>query len=310
MSYRQVYIRKAEKLSLRHNSLIIKKEQEEIAIPLEDIASLLLEDQQTVITATLLSALSEYYITLIICDEKHLPVTQTMPINMHYKQLKVFYNQLNVKKPLNSQLWNRLIYYKILNQKAVIDFTVKNEDASLKMKQCLKELQSGDKTNREAVAARVFFDAMYGNAFSRKRKSEDAVNAALNYGYSIIAGQVTRVLTMYGFNTNIGIHHESMNNSFNLSYDFVEPYRPVVDLYVYKNINEFDTPLPLAIRKELVELLQYKVKMNDKYYNLQFAIEETIKSYIQCLENENSSLLCLPELSITEEVNDDDKVEL
>lgn len=101
MSYRQIFIRKAEKLSLRHKSLIIRKENEEIAIPLEDIASLLLEDQQTVITAALLSVLSEYYITLIICNEKHLPVTQTMPINMHYKQLKVFYNQLNVKKPLN-----------------------------------------------------------------------------------------------------------------------------------------------------------------------------------------------------------------
>lgn len=111
MSYRQIYIRKAEKLSLRHHSLIIKKENEEIAIPLEDIASLLLEDHQTVITAALLAALSDYYITLIICDEKHLPITQTLPMNMHYKQLKVFYDQLGVKKPFNSQLWNRLIHF-------------------------------------------------------------------------------------------------------------------------------------------------------------------------------------------------------
>ena len=311
MSYRQIYIRKAEKLSLRHHSLIIKKESEEIAIPLEDIASLLLEDNKTVITAALLAALSDYYITLIICDEKHLPITQTLPMNMHYKQLKVFYDQLGVKKPFNSQLWNRLIHYKIMNQKAVIDSTVKNEDASIKLKQCIKDLQSGDKTNREAIAAKIFFEAMYGNVFSRKRKSEDAVNAALNYGYSIIAGQVTRVLTMYGFNTNIGIHHESMNNSFNLSYDFVEPYRPVVDLYVYKHLNELDYPLPIAIRKELIELLQFKVKLNNKFYNLQFAIKETVKSYIKCLENDDSSLLCLPELTIDENENqEDDSIEL
>lgn len=174
-------------------------------------------------------------------------------------------------------------------------------------------MQSGDKTNREAIAAKIFFEAMYGNVFSRKRKSEDAVNAALNYGYSIIAGQVTRVLTMYGFNTNIGIHHESMNNSFNLRISVMILWNlsPVVDLYVYKHLNELDYPLPIAIRKELIELLQFKVKLNNKFYNLQFAIEETVKSYIKCLENDDSSLLCLPELTIDENENqEDDSIEL
>ncbi|HAH94029.1 MAG TPA: hypothetical protein DCM01_09440 [Dielma fastidiosa] len=86
---------------------------------------------------------------------------------------------------------------------------------------------------------------------------------------------------------------------------------PVVDLYVYKHLNELDYPLPIAIRKELIELLQFKVKLNNKFYNLQFAIEETVKSYIKCLENDDSSLLCLPELTIDENENqEDDSIEL
>lgn len=49
--------------------------------------------------------------------------------------------------------------------------------------------------------------------------------------------------------------------------------------------------------------------MNKKFYNLQFAIEETVKSYIKCLENDDSSLLCLPELTIDEN-QEDDSIEL
>ena len=288
MSYRQIYIRKAEKLSLRHHSLIIKKENEEFAIPLEDIASLLLEDHQTVITAALLAALSDYYITLIICDEKHLPITQTLPMNMHYKQLKVFYDQLGVKKPFNSQLWNRLIHYKIMNQKAVIDSTVKNEDASIKLKQCIKDLQSGDKTNREAIAAKIFFEAMYGNVFSRKRKSEDAVNAALNYGYSILLSAFNREIVLNGYLTQLGLFHDNMFNQFNLASDLMEPFRPLVDRMVLQmTLVEFEH----LQKMELVNLLNKEVIINDRCEFISNAIKIYCKSVFDALNENDVSLI-------------------
>lgn len=309
MSFRQIYIRRAEKMSLRDNSLVVKNSEKEIVVPLEDIASILLEDQHTVITAHLLSALAEYYISLITCDQRHLPTSLTLPMNMHYKQLKVFYAQLNVKKPFNSQLWSNVIYHKINNQKTVIEMCSGDEEKIVKMNGYLKEIQSGDKTNREAIAAKVFFEAMYGSFFSRLRNSEDEVNMALNYGYSILIGQMSRVLTMYGFNTNIGIHHRSQTNSFNLGCDFVEPFRPLVDMYVYRNLDRLMVPLSIEIRKDLIDLLHEKVCIKNKMYNVQFAMEEVVLSYIKCIENDDSSFIVLPEIkkSLT---NDDSTVEL
>lgn len=309
MSFRQIYIKRAEKISLRDNSLVVKNEKREIVVPLEDIASILLEDQETVITAHLLSALAEHYISLITCDKKHLPTSLTLPMNMHYKQLKVFYAQLNVKKPFNSQLWSSVISHKINNQKIAIELCSADKEKMDKLSVYIKEIQSGDKTNREAIAAKVFFEAMYGAFFSRLRTSEDAVNMALNYGYSILIGQMSRVLTMYGFNTNIGIHHCSQSNSFNLACDFVEPFRPLVDMYVYRHLDDLMVPLSIEIRKDLIALLEEKVCIRNKYYDVQFAMEEVVLSYIKCIEKDDSSFIALPEICHLD-IPDDSPVEL
>ena len=59
MGYRQVIIKKSEKINLKDNQLVIVKEDSSIKIPLEDIKYALLEDPQTTITARLLSELGK-----------------------------------------------------------------------------------------------------------------------------------------------------------------------------------------------------------------------------------------------------------
>lgn len=296
MSYRCIYVRRAEKLSLRDNNLVVKNEIREVIVPLEDISMILLEDQRSVLTARLIASLSSYYIGLILCDEKYNPCSITLPLHMHYKQLHVFNLQREVKKPFNSQCWESIIRSKIRNHRKVIEMTTADEYALERLYELEKSVKSGDKDNREAIAAKVFFDGIYGKAFNRRQKNEDALNAALNYGYTILATNMSRLLAMYGFNTIIGIHHSSKSNNFNLSYDLVEPYRAIVDWYIYEHIDQLNYPLTTDIKKGLIGTLIESVRIQGRKYLVEHAMEETVISYIQALESQDSKKLVLPEI--------------
>lgn len=85
MGYRQVVIKKTDKMKLKDNNLVVLNNKIERKIPLEDINYIIIEDNKTVITTRLLSEISKYFISLIICDEKYEPSTITFSYNNHYK---------------------------------------------------------------------------------------------------------------------------------------------------------------------------------------------------------------------------------
>lgn len=90
-----------------------------------------------------------------------------------------------------------------------------------------------DASNREGHAAKVYFNALFGMDFTRS--AENSVNAALNYGYSLILSVINREVTACGYLTQLGLFHNNMFNHFNLSCDLMEPYRVLVDRFVYDN---------------------------------------------------------------------------
>jgi len=296
MSYRCLYIRYSDKISVDKNNLIIKNNEKEIEIPLSDISMILIEDSKTVLTARFISSLAKNYIGMILCDEKYVPVSITLPLNMHYKQLEVLNKQLSVKKPLNSQLWQKIILAKLTNQRKLLELKTNNEYYIEQISKYIGEMKSNDKTNREALAAKAFFSGLYGEYFNRRRKSEDEINVALNYGYTVLAMAICRYLCMYGFNTIIGIHHASMSNNFNLAYDFLEPFRPVVDSFVFDNLDSLSFPLATDIKVGLIRLLTNKIRLNNKNYLIEHAMEEMVLSYIKSIDNNDASMLLLPEL--------------
>lgn len=309
MTYRCIRVKHANELKLKHNSLLAKIEEREVSIPLEDIAIILIEDNECSLTGKLIASLSSYYIGLIICDDKHMPSSITLPLHMHYKQLKVFNLQMDVSKPVKSQLWQQIIQVKIKNQIAALKMTTNDQYYIERISELLKEIKSNDKTNREAIAAKYFFTGIYGTMFTRKRKSEDEINAALNYGYTIIMAAIARMLAMYGFNTILGIHHESYMNNYNLACDLMEPFRPLVDICVYENIDNLSYPLPSDIRQALIEVLVQKVKINNKTYLVEHAIEEMVLSYISVIESNDSTKIQLPqivEITICEDIDEDE----
>jgi len=279
VGYRQVIIKKSEKLHFKDNQLIIDKDESSIKVPLEDISYILIEDSSTVLTTRLLAELGKNAISLIVCDEKFEPTSIMYPYNYHFKQLDVFSHQLEIDDSIKNEFWNQIVKRKIENSIRVLEMTSKEEFPISKLTEYINEITDGDSKNREGLAAKMYFRSLFGSDFIRFY--DDNVNAALNYGYTIIASAIIRNLAVYGLNTYLGIHHSSKINNFNLAYDFLEPYRSVVDKFVYDNKDDIVLPLSFEFRKKLINLLNKEVLHQNKKYTIEYSIGLLIKSYIK-----------------------------
>ena len=229
MTWRSLLIQNGGKLSLQRRQLLIQQNGESHTVPLEDIAVIIIENRETLITAPLLSALAEYGATLLTCDEQFLPCGQWLPYAQYHRQLKILKLQLNISEPLKKQFWQHIVRQKILNQAFVADETG-NDLAAKRLRTLAVEVRSGDTGNREAQAAALYFQALFGEKFTRN--DNNAVNAALNYTYAVLRAAVARALTLYGWLPALGLFHRSELNPFNLADDFIEPLRPLADLVV------------------------------------------------------------------------------
>ena len=291
MGYRQVIIKKSEKINFKDNQLVITKDNIQSKVPLEDISFVLIEDSTTIITTRLLAEFGKNAISLIVCDEKYEPTSIMYPYNYHFKQLNVFNNQIQTPEIIKKELWNLIVKRKIENSIKVLEMTSKEECPISILTSYLDEVIDGDIKNREGLAAKLYFRSLFGNKFIRFY--DDAVNSALNYGYTIITSSIIRNLAVYGLNTYLGLHHNSKINNYNLAYDLIEPYRCIVDKFVYDNQSQITYPLTFEFRKKLINLLNKEVLHNNKRYTIEYSIGLLIKSYIKTIST-GELLLDLP----------------
>lgn len=293
MGYRQVFIKRSEKLSFKDNQLVVYKDGEETKVPLEDINYILLEDSTTILTSRLLAEIGKNAIALIICDEKHEPTSIMYPYNYHYKQLENLELQLASTKLLKDELWKLVVQSKIKNQKKIIEIKTKDEYTIEKMNIFISEVDAGDSGNREGLAAKMYFRSLFGSNFIRH--FDDGINNALNYGYTILRSCLIRNLSIYGLLTYYGINHKSKTNNFNLAYDLMEPFRPVIDSFVFDHIELLTEELSYEIRKDLVNILNTEVLVEGKRCTIEYAIDLLVKSFIKSLSL-GEVHLSLPEL--------------
>ena len=288
MGYRQVVIKKCEKLNLEDRQLVINKDNNTYKVPLEDINFVLVEDNKTVITSKILAAFGEEGICLIVCDDKFEPVSIMYPYNYHFKQLENIEKQLSLNDDSKKIIWQEIVKAKIENEIAVLCQTSKDERVIDILSKYVKEVTIGDETNREGLAAKIYFKSLFGSEFIRFY--DDPINAALNYAYQIVKSSIIRTLSIYGLNSYLGINHKSKVNNFNLVYDLIEPFRAIVDLYVYKIKDNLTLPLSFDIRKDLVNILNISVISNNKKCTLEYSIELFVISYIKVLSTGEVSL--------------------
>lgn len=292
MGYKNIMISNHVNLSIKNRQLVIDT-GEEVLIPLEDLNSILIESMSVKLSAYFIQKVSEYGIILYVCDEKHIPSSVILPLGRHSRHFKMLKKQININKPLQKRIWQQIVVQKIYNQGKCLEILKKCGHEEL-YKMC-KMVQSGDKTNIEAKAAAFYFKRLFGNDFSRG--DDCMVNSALNYGYAIIRGMIARSIICYGFEPSIGLFHHSELNNYNLADDFIETFRPVVDLFVCNNYANYSYGSGLSSddKKKIYSLISSDMSVNGEIHSLSNSIDKLSMSFSSCV-NGNSDSLDLPEI--------------
>ena len=197
-------------------------------LPMDDICAVMSTSRLATYTQPLMGELCENGIPLVIVGNNYNPVGIMTPLVGNYKQMAVQQSQISISKPLQKQLWASIIREKIRNQSKVLDlFGMEN-----KVKVMIPTVTSGDTNNIEAIAARVYFPALFGRGFLRNTAAA-GINSFLNYGYAVLRGALARQVVAAGLNPSFGIAHHNKLNPMCLVDDLIEPYRPIVDKVVF-----------------------------------------------------------------------------
>jgi CRISPR-associated protein Cas1 len=289
--WRTIIINDAHRLSVKEGWLVIG-DYTEHRVPLEEIYSLIIDNPAAIISVSALNALTQHGIHVLCCGNKHLPESLILPYNTHYRPLTVIRKQLSWSKEFCDKIWQKIIISKIENQACVLKICGCGDKAYNYLTSFAKEVQNGDTTNREGLAAKVFFRDLYGSSFVRM--GDDALNHALNYGYAIIRSAVAKTLCAYGFNPVIGIHHISETNPYNLADDLMEPLRPIVDLWVDLNHEDLFEELTRDNKRKLVNLINEVIYMDGKKMRVRNAIDKYINTFAGSVYNNNTNSFKTP----------------
>lgn len=284
MGYRNIKIDSNIPIHIKNQQLVLGEATHTFA--LEDIDSILIENQTVKLSTYFLQKAAEYGIAIYVCDDKHMPNAVLLPLVRHSRHYRVLKCQMALSKPLQKRLWQQLICQKVTNQAECLRLALGTGHEELE--NMVKEIQSGDRTHVEAKAAAYYFRCLFGRDFSRA--DDTIVNAALNYGYAIIRGMIARSLVCYGFEPSIGLFHRSEVNSFNLADDLIEPFRPVVDLYVARHISVEETELTSAMKRELYNLVNYEMLLNGEKHSLSNCIDKVIAGLSTSIQEQKLSM--------------------
>lgn len=292
MAYRNIIITQPLDLTIKNKQLMIQGDAV-TSIPLEDINCIVIENRGVKLSSYFLQVATDENICIYICDEKHIPATVVLPVAKHSRHFRMLTAQIEIPKPRKNRLWQQIVKQKIYNQALCLELL--ELDGYMELHKMVKEVQSADKTNVEAKAASFYFKHLFGLGFSRGY--DHIINSALNYGYSIIRGQIARSIICYGMEPSIGLNHYSQLNSFNLADDLIEPYRPLVDLYVatHFDISEVNSQLTPDIKHRLVDLVNFDMDISGEKYAVHRSIDKMVGSFSSCL-NGTIEELTLPEL--------------
>ena len=281
MVFRSVVIASPCKLSYKGGYLVVRKEDDTTKVHLSEISSIVLQTNQVYISAYLLSELAKEKISFVVADEKCSPIGHYLPLYGSHNTSKRIAEQLEWGEPIKKRVWQRVVRDKIAHQGMILNARAREAEGEVLLG-LVPEVRSGDTTNREASAARIYFQALFGPGFSRD--DDTPVNAALNYGYSILLSAVSREIVSRGYLTQCGICHRNEYNQFNLSCDLMEPFRPIVDRLVFDNIDD-------SFEKEDRYLLVDMLNQSVSYRGGMYRIGSVIGLYVQdCFSALNKKL--------------------
>lgn len=279
MSWRIVVVGGHAKLDYKMDYLVIRKQEGTSKVYIGEISLLLVESTAVSMTTMLLSELTKNKVKIIFCDEKKNPQAEIIPYyGAHDTSMKIR-QQINWTSNIKSEVWTEIVSEKIRSQMKFL-YELDREAQGDLLKQYILEMVPGDETNREGHAAKVYFNAIFGLDFTRSE--ENAINAALNYGYSILLSCFNREIVSNGYITQIGLFHDNRFNQFNLASDFMEPFRTLIDRKVVEMMPQ---DFGKDEKMELVNVLNQNIVIEQKVHSVNNAIKIYCRSLFDALND-------------------------
>lgn len=222
-------------------------------------------------------------------------------VKLKKQQYKLSENKLGLK------ISRELIKSKMKNQKATL--TTLNKTKQLKsvynhrskIDECISQLEElklkGDneevrmkimglegKASNEYWSGVKFFIPSEIDFSARTKKPTDLLNSMLNYGYAILASEITKSILVNGLDPYCGFLHFDMDGRTSLTFDLIEPFRQqIVDKTVIGLINRKQVSVDdLDKRNNTIRLEARKViagKILDKIYSTITYNDETVSYY-------------------------------
>lgn len=283
MSWRTVLISGRAKLDLKLNNMIIRKEEVN-SIHIPEITILIIDSTTVSITTALIEKLVENKTKIIFTGKDHNPIGEVVNYYNKHNNVLMIKKQIKWSDKIKSLVWQRIIKQKIYFQSELVKYI--DESRYNLLRKYISEVTPGDITNREGHAAKVYFNAIFGNDFSRDKES--SINSMLDYGYSIILSIFNREIVSLGYLTQLGIFHDNQFNYFNLASDLMEPYRILVD---EKVLDEMPKEFGKSQKYKLLEIFNKEVIIDNKKCTLLNSVSLYCRSIFLALDNNDIELM-------------------
>lgn len=293
MSWKTVIVENADKVSLFLDSLVVTKNEIPRQFPISDLNCVIFQDYRAIVTTQILNKLAINSVMVIFCDVDLMPTSVLNPIDAHHLQFKIIKEQINWKIETKRELWAKIVKQKIESQLEILEENNKSAIKVEMLRGYIKEVQPGDVSNREGHAAKVYFNELFGNEFARSQ--DNIINAALNFGYTVIRSAFSRTIVSKGLHPSISLFHSNQYDAFALADDLMEPFRPVIDDFVYKNYQEWEY-FGREQKQALVNLLNVQINFDGKDVFLTSAINRYVDNVINYMESGEMDYLVFPYL--------------
>lgn len=233
------------------------------------------------ISTDAIKLLSEKNVNVILTDTYGNPVSSMNGImsswtSTRYRmgQYDTFRDPVKVqhlrRKLLSDKLESQINFFKSLNKPELYEAISKLEQYQ-KQVEHLTELK--DFLVNESRSGHIYFgnytklfDPKYkfdsrrgGGGRISNRYASDVINALLNYGYTVLAGEICKFVNGLGLDPYYGFYHHAHSGFQALVYDLIEPFRWLVEYSVYKFANNHNN---LINSKSYTWTREGKVVMN------------------------------------------------
>ncbi|MEK0349184.1 MAG: CRISPR-associated endonuclease Cas1 [Nitrosopumilus sp.] len=197
------------------------------------------------ISTEAMSILSENNRHVILVDTYGNPITFLEPVRSSLTATQYRMGQYDTfrDKSKCEYLAKKVVNAKLDSQIRFLESTEKEElsNGISKLKQYRQQLDHNTPKQIEAVSSRIYFreySKLIDERFNftkrnsiqiQKYNATDVINALLNYGYTVLAGEICKFVNGIGLDAYCGFYHHNHTSFQSLVYDIIEPFRWLVE---------------------------------------------------------------------------------